>query len=143
MIEKLIPRNEPDKPDPDPEVTIEQEGVEKADRRQFSAAYKQRILQEYEAATELGEKGALLRREGIYSSYITTWRRQQERGELDGLAAKQRGPKRDAEQEELSRVKDENRRLQERLRQAELIIEAQKKISQILGLSEVEEAEPK
>jgi transposase-like protein len=128
MIEKLlIPRNEQEKPDPDPEVTIEQEGVEKADRRQFSAEYKRRILQEYEASTELGEKGALLRWEGIYSSYITTWRRQQERGELDGLTAKQRGPKRDTEQEELSRVKDENRRLQERLRQAELIIEAQKK----------------
>jgi hypothetical protein len=82
----------------------------------------------------------LLRREGIYSSYITTCRRQQERGELDGLTTKKRGPKRDAKQQELSQVKDENRRLQERLRQAESIIEAQKN-SQILGLPAVEEEE--
>jgi transposase-like protein len=100
-------------------------------------------LQEYDACQEPGEKGALLRREGIHSSYITTWRRQQERGELDGLTTKKRGPKRDVEQEQLSKVKDKNRRLRERLRQAELIIEAQKKISQILGLPEVEKDEPK
>lgn len=141
MIDNPNHKYDLEKSDPDPEVTLEQEGVEKAARRQFSADTKRRILQKYDACQEPGEKGALLRREGIYSSYITTWRRQQERGELDGLTTKKRGPKRGSKQEELSKVKDENRRLQERLRQAELIIEAQKKISQILGLPAVEEEE--
>jgi len=143
MLENTTPRYEQEKPDPDPEVSIEQDSVQKASRRQFTADTKRRILREYDACQEPGEKGALLRREGIYSSYITTWRRQQERGELDGLTAKRRGPKKEAEQEELVKVKDENRRLRERLRKAELIIEAQKKISQILGLPQVEEEELK
>jgi transposase-like protein len=143
MLDKTTARIEQEKPDPDPEVSIEQDSVKKASRRQFSAEYKRRILQEYDACQEPGEKGAMLRRAGIYSSYITTWRRQQENGELDGLTARKRGPKKDPEEEELSKVKDENRRLRERLRQAELIIEAQKKISLILGLSEVEREELK
>lgn len=71
-------------PIPDPEVEP------KAQRRQFSAEYKRRILQEYEACSKLGEKGALLRREGLYSSNLTNWRRQGERGELAGLASKKR-----------------------------------------------------
>lgn len=143
MLDQTTPRFEQEKPDPDPEVIMEQDSVKKASRRQFSADYKGRILQEYDACQEPGEKGALLRREGLYSSYITTWRRQQARGELDGLRAKQRGPKKGPEQAELKQVKDENRRLRERLRRAELIIQAQKKISQILGLPEVEAEELK
>jgi transposase-like protein len=121
--------------DPDPEV------APKAKRRRFSAAYKKRILEEYDACAESGEKGALLRREGIYSSYITTWKRQQRTGELDGLKFKKRGPRTDPKEAEISRLEKENERLRERLEQAELIIEVQKKVSQILGLTETENSE--
>jgi len=117
---------------PDPEVRP------KAQRRQYSAEYKRRILQEYEACTELGEKGALLRREGLYSSHITTWRRQRKRGELEGLASQKRGPKADPQAAEIARLQRENERLHKRLEQAELIIEVQKKVSQILGMSSEE-----
>jgi transposase len=114
---------------PDPEV------LPKAQRRQYSAEYKRRILEEYEACSALGEKGALLRREGLYSSNITNWRRQRERGELEGLASKQRGPRSDPQAVEVARLKRENEQLRKRLEQAELIIEVQKKISQIMGIS--------
>jgi transposase-like protein len=131
--------------DPDTEViaTGQETTPQKAKRRTFSAKYKRRILQEYDACTEPGKKGALLRREGIYSSYITTWRRQRERGELGNSKSKKRGPKTDLKDAELSKLEEENKRLRERLKQAELIIEAQKKISQILGLEETKNNEPK
>ena len=119
---------------PDPEV------VPKAQRRRFSAEYKRRILQEYEACTKPGQRGALLRREGLYSSYITTWRRQRDRDELEGLGPQKRGPKGDPQAAEIARLKRENERLRKRLEQAELIIEVQKKVSQILGIP-VEEHE--
>lgn len=122
---------------PDPEVIP----GEKAKRRKFSAKYKLRILKEHEACTELGEKGALLRREGLYSSHITTWRRQRECGELAGLSPKKRGPKVDPQAEENARLQRENERLKKRLEQAELIIEVQKKVSQILGIK-IDENEP-
>jgi transposase-like protein len=77
--------------------------------------------------------GALLRREGIYSSYLTTWRKQRELGELDGLAPHKRGPKPDPQAIELAKLRRENARLQERLRQAELIISVQKKVAQMFG----------
>jgi transposase-like protein len=117
---------------PDPEV------IPKAQRRQFSAETKGRILREYDACQEPGEKGALLRREGIYSSYITTWRRQRERGEIAGLGSKKSGAKADPQAKENARLRRENERLKKRLEQAELIIEAQKKISQILGIETTE-----
>lgn len=120
---------------PDPEVEP------KAERRQFSAEYKRRILQEYEACNEPGQRGALLRREGLYSSYITTWRRQREGGELEGLAPQKRGRKADPLAAEVARLKLENEGLRKRLKQAELIIEVQKKVSQILGLP-AEQDEP-
>jgi transposase len=93
------------------------------------------FVEEYEACNGLGEKGALLRREGLYSSNITNWRRQRERGELEGLASKRRGPKSDPQAVEIARLKRENEQLRKRLEQAELIIEVQKKISQIMGIS--------
>ncbi|RPI70006.1 MAG: transposase [Geobacteraceae bacterium] len=111
------------------------EVVEKAKRRQYSAEYKQRILREAETSRATGEIGALLRREGLYSSHLTTWRRQCERGELEGLSPQKRGPKADAQAIELGKLKRENERLRERLRKAELIIEVQKKVSQILGVA--------
>jgi transposase-like protein len=117
------------------EAMSETEVVEKAKRRQYSAEYKQRILREAETCRATGEIGALLRREGLYSSHLTTWRRQCERGELEGLSPQKRGPKADPQAIELGKLKRENERLRERLRKAELIIEVQKKVSQILGVA--------
>jgi len=88
---------------PEPEV------VPKAQRRQYTAEYKQRILREYEACTEPGERGALLRREGLYSSNMTNWRDQRERGALAGLSSKKRGPKENPQAVELARLKRENK----------------------------------
>jgi len=109
------------------------EVVAKAKRKRFTAAEKLRILREVEACQESGEIGALLRREGIYSSYLSTWRKQRELGELDGLAPRKRGPKPDPQAIELARLRRENERLQERLRRAELIIDVQKKVAQMFG----------
>jgi transposase-like protein len=109
------------------------EVVAKAKRKQFSAAEKLRILREVDACQGSGEIGALLRREGIYSSYLSTWRRQRERGELNGLAPQRRGPKPDPQAAEIARLKRENERLQKRLQQAELIIDFQKKAAQLFG----------
>jgi transposase len=117
------------------------EVVAKARRRQYTAEYKLRILREVEACQGSGEIGALLRREGLYSSNLTNWRRQRESSELDGLSAHKRGPKVDLQAVELARLKRENERLQERLRKAELIIEVQKKVSQLLGIT-IEEDHP-
>ena len=109
------------------------EVVAKAKRRRFTAAEKLRLLREVEACQGSGEIGALLRREGIYSSYLSTWRKQRELGELDGLAPRKRGPKPDPQAIELARLRHENERLQERLRRAELIIDVQKKVARMLG----------
>ena len=117
------------------------EVVVKAKRRQYTAEYKLRILRELERGQGSGETGALLRREGLYSSHLTSWRRQRERGELDGLAPQKRGPKLDPQAVELAKLQRENERLRERLRQAELIIDVQKKVAQMLGVS-IEETQP-
>ena len=109
------------------------EVVAKAQSKRFTAAEKLRILREVDACQGTGEIGALLRREGIYSSYLTTWRRQREGGELDGLAPQKRGPKPDPQAVEIARLKRENARLQERLQRAELIIDFQKKVAQMFG----------
>jgi transposase-like protein len=116
---------------PDPEV------VPTAKRRKFTAGYKQRILEEADNCTKLGQVGALLRREGLYSSHLTTWRRQRERGIFEGLAPKKRGRKnKDELEKELNNLRRENEDLQERLEQAEAIIEVQKKLARLLGLAE-------
>jgi transposase-like protein len=111
---------------PEPEV--------KPQRRRFSAEEKLRILAEADACTERGEIGALVRREGIHSSYLSRWRRARDRGELDGLRAKKRGPKTDPQAEANEKLRRENERLRRRLQQAETIIEVQKKLSEMLGL---------
>ena len=116
---------------PNPEVP------EKATRRRFTADYKMRILRQADACRGAGEIGVLLRREGLYSSHLTTWRRQRDAGILSGLRPKRRGPKPmvpNPLQAEVERLRKETERLQRRLNQAELIIEVQKKISQILGI---------
>ncbi len=110
------------------------EVVSKPRRKQFSATERLRILREVNACQGSGEIGALLRREGIYSSYLTTWRRQKERGELDGLSPQKRGPKVDPQAIENAKLRRENEKLKEQLRKAELLIDIQKKVSQILGV---------
>jgi transposase-like protein len=84
-----------------------------------------------------GELGELLRREGLYSSHLTSWRRQRDEGSLAGLAPRRRGRKakrRDPLAKELDKLRRENQRLVERLRQAETIIDVQKKVSEMLGI---------
>ena len=109
---------------------------EKAKRRRFDAAYKQRILEEADRLSQSGELGQLLRREGIYSSLLSTWRRQRDEGMLAGLSPKRRGRKakwKDAVVLENERLRRENEQLTHRLKQAETIIEVQKKVSEMLG----------
>lgn len=113
---------------PDPEVPA------KASRRRFTSEYKRRILKEADACTDLG---ALLRREGLYSTNLTTWRKQRDRGVLKALSPKKRGRKENARnplQTENEKLLKENARLNRRLKQAELIIDFQKKVAQILGI---------
>jgi transposase len=114
---------------PDTEV------VEKAKRRKYTAEYKLRILHEVDACKGTGEIGALLRREGLYSSLISKWREQCDRGSLEGLAAHKRGPKVDPQAIEFARLQRENERLRKRLERAELIIDVQKKVAQMLGVA--------
>lgn len=118
---------------PDPEVP------EKKPRRKYTAAYKLRILQEYEACTVSGEIGALLRREGLYHSNVNTWVRQRDKGALHGLTPRKRGRKSKMVNplvKEVANLERENKRLTKKLYQAETIIEVQKKISEILGISQ-------
>jgi transposase len=114
------------------------EVTSKAKRRRFTADYKRKVLQEADACTESGQIGALLRREGLYSSHLVTWRHARERGELEGLAPKKRGPKAQepnplarelaAKEREIARLKAENAKLQ-------IICEVQKKVSLLLGVT--------
>ena len=112
------------------------EVVPKAKRRQFSIAYKKRILAEVDGCSEAGQIGSILRREGLYSSHLSTWRRQRERGELGGASATNRGRSvKSGSEQELAHLRQENERLQQRLVQAEAIIDVQKKVSQLIGLT--------
>jgi transposase-like protein len=114
---------------PDPEVMAQ------AQRRRFTAAYKLEILAEAEQCREAGELGALLRREGLYASHLSNWRRQREQGQLQGLQSQQRGRKANPQATELAQLRRENERLRQRLEQADLIIDVQKKLYQLLGLN--------
>ncbi len=112
---------------PDPEVEA------RPKRRRFAAEYKARILREAERCKKPGEIGALLRREGLYSSHLITWRRQRERDGMAGLSRK-RGPKADPEREsarKIAQLESANRRLAEKLREAEIIIAFQKKMAEL------------
>jgi len=116
---------------PDPEVTPTPV------RRRFPVEYKLRILKLADACTERGSLGALLRREGLYASTFSAWRRQRDRGVLGALTPKKRGRKgsqRNPLVPEMEKLRKENARLAERLRKAEIIIDVQKKISQVLGI---------
>ena len=114
---------------PDPEVS------DRPKRRSFTAKYKLEVLRELDGCSEPGELGAVLRREGLYSSHISKWREKRAAGELQGLTPKQRGrpaKPRNPLAPELDRLARENVRLREELRKAGLIIEVQKKLSEML-----------
>lgn len=116
---------------PDPEVMPPRR------RRRFTAAYKQRILAEANRCTERGELGALLRREGLYSSHLTRWREQRRAGQLE---PQKRGRKANPQAAEVARLQRENERLKVQLERAELVIDAQKKLCQLFDLpSELED----
>lgn len=114
---------------PDPEV------VAQAKRRRFTAEYKQQILSAADQAKGTGVIGALLRREGLYSSLLATWRRERDAGVLQALTPQKRGPKskRDPLAEENLRLRRETERLIEELRKAEIVIDIQKKVATLLG----------
>ena len=115
---------------PDPEVPAQ------AKRRRFSASYKARIVQEAQRCTESGAIGALLRREGLYSSQLSRWRERYRAGVLEGLRDDKRGRKKTRHplEEENERLRKHNERLVRRVEQAETIIEIQKKVAAMLGL---------
>jgi transposase-like protein len=113
------------KQEPDPQV------LPKAERRRFSAEYKLRIVTEADGCIEHGQIGGLLRREGLYSSHLTKWRRQRDEGTL----GQKRGRKPDPQAAEVKRLQRENEQLRARLERAEHIIDVQKKLAQLLGTS--------
>ena len=118
---------------PDPEVP------EKNTRRKYTTKFKLQILAKADACTQPGQLGALLRSEGLYSSNVTAWRRQREQGIINAMAPKKRGRKPSEKNPLTSKVaqlEKENRRLQQKLTRAELIIDAQKKMSEILGITQ-------
>jgi len=115
----------------------ENETLERPRRRTFTAEYKLRILQEADSANVPGAIGALLRREALYSSQLATWRRERVAGTLSGLTPKKRGPqarKVSAEARRIQQLERDVERLRHRLKQAETIIEFQKKLHDLLGI---------
>ena len=116
-----------------PEVEV----LAKAERRRFTVEYKKRILREAEGCTRPGELGALLRREGLYSSTLSYWRRSRARGDLSGTGIRKRGPAGrpvDSRDRRISELERENKRLKSRLERAEALIDVQKKVSELLGV---------
>jgi len=136
---QTMSHRKPDATNGEGRVPRDPEVVEKPRRRQFTAEYKKRILKEAEACREPGEVGALLRREGLYSSHLSAWRRQRDR---QGLQPQKRGrkgktpdQKRVAELEaQLRRAEREKARLEAKLKRADLMLDLQKKVSEILGI---------
>lgn len=113
---------------PDPEV------VPQAKRRQFTIEYKSRILTEVEQCKNPGQVGAILRREGLYSSHLSRWRQLRAAEELSTPGSQKRGPKPKPQAREVAELRQENKRLRSQLEQAGLVIDVQKKLSQLLGL---------
>ena len=114
----------PSGPQPDPEVTARHA------RRRFTTTYKLEILRKAEACTQPGQVGELLRKEGLYSSHLVTWRRQRE----EGLTPKKRGRKAERVDPRVKKLEQEKRRLERRLQKAEAIIDFQKKVHELLGI---------
>jgi len=120
-----------------PLSTSEVEVMAKPTRRRYSAEYKLRILREADASTGPGSIGALLRREGLYSSNLTAWRKQREKRELEGLSQKRRGPlpkENNPLADKVKALEKETARLRARAERAEGLVELQKKVSEILGI---------
>jgi transposase-like protein len=114
----------------------ETEVVAKAQRRRFTAEYKRRIVHEADRCTTPGAIGALLRREGLYSSHLSTWRAARDRGELEGLAPKRRGPKVVAPDPRDKKIAEQEREIgkwRKRAERAEALVEVQKKVAALLG----------
>ena len=131
---KIRPGSDPTIPNappvrPDPQV------VERPVRRTFTKAYKLDVLRQVDACTKVGQIGEILRREGLYSSNVRSWRFQYKHGRLDTPASGKRAAKPAAQDLRVPQLQRENARLQARLQQAELILEIQKKASEILGIS--------
>jgi transposase len=127
---KTVAPDPPATPRPNPEVVAD------ARRRSFTGEYKRRILAELDsAAGQPGAIGALLRREGLYSSHLATWRRERQAGILKGLTPHKRGPKskRNPLEEDNQKLRRENQRLTEELRKAAIVIDVQKKVGALLG----------
>jgi transposase-like protein len=127
---KTVAPQPPAQPRPSPEIVAD------ARRRSFTGEYKQRILAEADAAAaQPGAIGALLRREELYSSHLSTWRRERQAGILKGLTPNKRGPKskRNPQEEEMQKLRRENQRLTEELRKAAIVIDVQKKVGALLG----------
>ena len=123
-------------PEPSGPARTDPEVVPFAKRRAFTADYKLAILAEADAAaSHPGAIGALLRREGLYSSHLVTWRRERQSGMLKGLTPRKRGPKskRNPQEEEMQKLRRENQRLTEELRKAAIVIDVQKKVGALLG----------
>ncbi len=123
------PRAGADAPPADAEV------VAKPKRRQFTAAYRMRILEEADRCTEPGEVGRLLRREGLYSSHLTAWRKARRNGALHGLASKKRGAKhtRNPLEAQIRQLEAKVVRLEQELHQAHTILDVQEKVAGLLG----------
>lgn len=113
---------------PDPAVEA------KPQRRRFTVEYKLRILREVERAKEPGAIGVILRREGLYSSHLVTWRRERDRVAKAGLAARKRGPQAPPKDPRITQLERENARLRRRNQQVETLLEIQKKASELLGI---------
>lgn len=123
---------------PLPAVRPETEVTEKAKRRRHSAEFKARILREAETCTQPGELGAMLRRERLYSSHLSAWRAQAERGQLSALEPRKRGPKAkvvDARDRQIAELQRNLEKVTRRAERAEALVEVQKKLSQLLGLA--------
>ncbi len=126
MSQKNKPKSKP----------IQTEVVPKAKRRQFSPSYKKKILAEVATCTEPGQIGAILRREGLYSSHLANWRKQEQAGELESQSQAKTGrPAQSKLEQENKRLRHENEQLKQRLSHLEAIIDIQKKVSQLLGQS--------
>src|SRR3989475_1310390 len=135
----VFPAGAPSSAPPDGEVEV----VAKPRRRRFTAEYKRRIVREADRCTKPGELGALLRREGLYSSHLTTWRAARDRGELAGLAPKPRGPKAtppDPRDKKIAEQEREITRWKQRAERAEALVELQKKVAALLGTTPLESA---
>ena len=134
-------RSEPERttlPDGSRRITPDPEVVQRAVRRRFTVDYKHRILTEVDAAADTRTIGRILRREGLYSSHLTNWRKTRDRLQRAALEPQKRGPKpspKNPLQAENAKLTRENARLNKKLRRAELIIDLQKKVSQILGIT--------